>query len=68
MTKTHTGFCGILGCTNPVDWDVGPGLCHGDYEAFKSYTAYAPGDPSFGNEASIERWLEGQRLEVSHDN
>ena len=61
MTKTHTGLCGIKGCSSPTDWDVGPGLCQFHWE---SYTSYAYWEAQHGIDASVEMWLEAEKLAV----
>ena len=62
MTTTFTGFCGIKGCSSPTDWDVGPGLCHRDYEAWREHQRWEvqEGHPV----STIEEWLEAEKLEV----
>jgi hypothetical protein len=62
MTTTFTGFCGIEGCGSPVDWAIGPGLCHSDYEAWRGHQRWEAraGVPI----STIEEWLEAEKLEV----
>jgi hypothetical protein len=63
MTTTFTGVCGIAGCPDPTDWDVGPGLCQFHWESFMAWRDLD------GNTASrdVEPWLAAAQLEVSHD-
>jgi hypothetical protein len=66
MTTTFTGVCGIAGCPDPVDWDIGPGLCHPHWQAFTAYTQW---EGTRGNTADdIEAWLNATQPRVSHDN
>ena len=60
MTTTFTGVCGITGCVEPVDWDIGPGLCQFHYESFMAWRDLD------GNTASrdVEPWLKAEKLAV----
>jgi hypothetical protein len=64
MTKTHTGLCGLKGCPDPVDWDVGPGLCHGHWQAFQAWKGLNGYDRVVGTIPPHEEWLEAEKLEV----
>ena len=61
MTTTFTGFCGIKGCSSSTDWDVGPGLCHGHWQAFQAWKGH---DRVVGTIPQYEAWLEAEKLEV----
>jgi hypothetical protein len=63
-TEAFTGFCGIEGCTAPVDWALGPGLCHSDYEAWRGHQRWEAEEEH--PVSTIEEWVEA--LEVSHGN
>ena len=60
--EVFTGWCGIKACHGPVDWAVGPGLCHFDYGAFRARQRREAGEgvPI----STIEEWLEAEKLEV----